>query len=117
MEEDVEHPPRYYTNLTEEQYFQESLLRDDLDVLIYISNTFTYGIEIMEIRVINNNPMNFRALINGGLELSIHYQDGVRAMDGLPNIDRLEQYWKGGVHQSASANEAKVREILMTTQK
>lgn len=71
----------------------------------------------MEIKIINNNPNNFMAVINDSLELSIHYQDGIRAMDGLPNIDRLEQYWKGGVHQSVSANEAKVREILMTTQK
>ncbi|MDM3373326.1 hypothetical protein OGV37_00245 [Citrobacter sp. Cb010] len=112
MEEDLEHPPKYYTTLAEEQYFQESLLRDDLDVLIYISNTFIYGVNIMEIKVINNNPMNFRALINGGLELNIHHQDGVKAMPGLPNVKLLEQYWKDGVLPSASENEAHVIALL-----
>ncbi|WP_407206292.1 MULTISPECIES: hypothetical protein [Citrobacter] len=114
---DIEGTPEYFLNLSEGEHFQQSLVRDDLEELIYMSNIIINGVNIMEIKVINNNPNNFRALINGSLELSIHYQDGIRAMDGLPNIDRLEQYWKGGVHQSVSANEAKVREILMTTQK
>lgn len=114
---DIEGTPEYFLNLSEEEHFQQSLVRDDLEELIYMSNIIINGVTIMEIKVINNNPNNFVAVINDSLELSIHYQDGIRAMDGLPNIDRLEQYWKGGVHQSVSANEAKVREILMTTQK
>lgn len=71
----------------------------------------------MEIKVINNNPNNFRALINGSLELSIHHEDGVRAMPGLPNVELLNQYWKDGVLSNAGDNEAKVREILMSIQK
>lgn len=114
---DIEGTPEYFLNLSEEEHFQQSLVRDDLEELIYMANIIISGVTIMEIKIINNNPNNFMAVINDSLELSIHYQDGIRAMDGLPNIDRLEQYWKGGVHQGVSANEAKVREILMTTQK
>ncbi|MDX7507785.1 hypothetical protein GFB57_18150 [Citrobacter sp. S39] len=113
----IEEPIEYFYDLSEEAYFQQSIMRDDLDELIYMAKTYIDGIQIMEIRVVNNNPMNFKALINGSLELSIHYEDGVRAMPGLPNVELLDQYWKGGVHQSASANEAKVREILMATPK
>lgn len=113
----IEEPIEYFYDLSEEAYFQQSIMRDDLDELIYMAKTYIDGIQIMEIRVVNNNPMNFKALINGSLELSIHYEDGVRAMPGLPNVELLNQYWKDGVLPNAGDNEAKVREILMSIQK
>lgn len=115
--EDIEGTPEYFLNLSEEEHFQQSLVKDDLEELIYMSNIIINGVTIMEIKVINNNPNNFRALINGSLELSIHHEDGVRVMPGLPNVELLEQYWKYGVLPGASDNEAKVREILMRIQK
>ncbi|EAB6494171.1 hypothetical protein CBU95_001324 [Salmonella enterica subsp. enterica serovar Solt] len=87
-------------------------MRDDLDELIYMAKTYIDGIQIMEIRVVNNNPMNFKALINGGLELNIHHTDGVRAMPGLPNVELLKQYWEGGVLNDADENEAHVIALL-----
>lgn len=113
----IEEPIEYFYDLSEETYFQQSLMRDDLDELIYMAKTYIDGIQIMEIRVVNNNPMNFKLLINGGLELNIHHKDGVKAMPGLPNLDLLKQYWEGGVLPGAGDNEAKVREILMSIQK
>lgn len=109
---DIEGTPEYFLNLSEEEHFQQSLVRDDLEELIYMANIIINGVTIMEIKVINNNPNNFRALINGSLELSIHYQDGVRAMDGLPNVDLLEQYWNSGVLENANENEAHVIGLL-----
>ncbi|HEA5031563.1 TPA: hypothetical protein RW613_002348 [Salmonella enterica subsp. enterica serovar Typhimurium] len=109
---DIEGTPEYFLNLSEGEHFQQSLVRDDLEELIYMANIIINGVTIMEIKVINNNPNNFRALINGSLELSIHYQDGVRAMDGLPNVDLLEQYWKSGVLGNANENEAHVIGLL-----
>ena len=104
---DIEGTPEYFLNISEEEHFQQSLVRDDLEELIYMANIIINGVTIMEIKVINNNPNNFRALINGSLELSIHYQDGVRAMDGLP-----KQYWKSGVLENANENEAHVIGLL-----
>lgn len=109
---DIEGTPEYFLNLSEEEHFQQSLVRDDLEELIYMSNIIISGVTIMEIKVINNNPNNFRALINGSLELSIHRTDGVRAMDGLPNIHLLEQYWNSGVLKNANENEAHVIGLL-----
>lgn len=114
---DIEGTPEYFLNLSEGEHFQQSLVRDDLEELIYMSNIIINGVNIMEIKVINNNPNNFRALINGSLELSIHHEDGVRAMPGLPNVELLNQYWKDGVFPNAGDNEAKVREILTSIPK
>ncbi|MDA8518982.1 hypothetical protein [Citrobacter sp. Igbk 16] len=108
----LDYPIEHFYNLSEEEHFQLSLLRDDLDELIYMAKTYIDGIQIMEIRVVNNNPMNFRALINGGLELNIHHKDGVTAMPGLPNLDLLKQYWEGGVLTDADENEAHVIALL-----
>ncbi|EPQ3345978.1 hypothetical protein DN462_25855 [Citrobacter freundii] len=114
---DIEGTPEYFLNLSEGEHFQQSLVRDDLEELIYMSNIIINGVNIMEIKVINNNSNNFRALINGSLELSIHHEDGVRAMPGLPNVELLNQYWKDGVFPNAGDNEAKVREILTSIPK
>lgn len=107
-----DHPPDYYLGLDESQYFQLSLVMDDLEEVIYMSNTLIKGISIMDFKIINNNPNNFRALINGGLELHIHYQDGVKAMPGLPNLEALQAYWKTGVHQDVQRNAEEVERIL-----
>lgn len=106
--------PNYYAELQPDdaEYFQLSLTMDDLDEIIYMSRTIKYGVTIMKFEVTNNNPKNFRAMINGTLELHIHYEDGVKAMPGLPNIELLTEYWKKGVYQNAGENAAEVERLL-----
>jgi hypothetical protein len=106
--------PDYYAELQPDdaEYFQLSLTMDDLDEVIYMSRTIKYGVTIMKFEVINNNPNNFRAMINGSLELHIHYEDGVKAMPGLPNIELLKEYWKNGVQQNAGENATEVERLL-----
>lgn len=106
--------PDHYADLqpNDAQYFQLSLTMDDLDEVIYMCRTIKYGVKIMKFEVINNNPNNFRAMINGTLELHIHHEDGVKAMPGLANIELLKEYWKNGVKQNAGENAAEVERLL-----
>lgn len=106
--------PDHYADLqpNDAEYFQLSLTMDDLDEVIYMCRTIKYGVKIMKFEVINNNPNNFRAMINGSLELHIHHESGVKAMPGLANIELLKEYWKNGVQQNAGDNAAEVERLL-----
>ena len=64
-----DHPPDYYLGLNEAEYFQLSVVMDDLDEIIFMSDCIINGVQIMQIEILNNNPHNFRAKINGGLDL------------------------------------------------
>lgn len=46
----------------------------------------------MQIEILNDNPLNFCAYINGGLDLHIHHTDGVVASYSIPNIEALRRY-------------------------
>lgn len=114
VERELDQSQTYYAELKSDdsEYFQQSLIMDDLDEVIYMARTIIYGVTIMNYQVINDNPNNFRALINDGLELHIHHEDGVTAMPGLPNIELLKEYWKKGVHKNAGENAAEVERLL-----
>lgn len=111
-----DHPPDYYLGLNEAEYFQLSVVMDDLDEIIFMSDCIINGVTIMQIEILNNNPHNFRARINGGLDLHIHHTDGVVASQGIPNLEALQAYWKAGVHQDVQRNADEVERILRGVQ-
>ncbi|KMV60453.1 hypothetical protein ACM21_04880 [Escherichia coli] len=94
-----DHPPDYYLGLNEAEYFQLSVVMGDLDEIIFMSDCIINGVKIMQIEILNNNPLNFRARINGGLDLYIHHKDGVVASQRIPNIEAIKSYVAGGIHK------------------
>ncbi|EHD5904891.1 hypothetical protein JRV84_000108 [Shigella sonnei] len=107
-----DHPPDYYLGLNEAEYFQLSVVMDDLDEIIFMSDCIINGVKIMQIEILNNNPYNFRAKINGGLDLHIHHTDGVVASHGIPNIETLKRYVAGGIHTDVQRNIEEIERIL-----
>ncbi|ELP4329398.1 hypothetical protein ACX3CM_000108 [Shigella sonnei] len=107
-----DHPPDYYLGLNEAEYFQLSVVMDDLDEIIFMSDCIINGVQIMQIEILNNNPHNFRAKINGGLDLHIHHTDGVVASHGIPNIETLKRYVAGGIHTDVQRNIEEIERIL-----
>ncbi|EOO6337887.1 hypothetical protein OGK10_RS14670 [Escherichia coli] len=107
-----DHPPDYYLGLNEAEYFQLSVVMDDLDEIIFMSDCIINGVKIMQIEILNNNPHNFRARINGGLDLHIHHTDGVVASQGIPNIKGLERYVAAGIYTDVQRNIEEIELIL-----
>lgn len=107
-----DHPPDYYLGLNEAEYFQLSVVMDDLDEIIFMSDCIINGVKIMQIEILNNNPNNFRARINGGLDLHIHHADGVVVSPGIPNVDALKRYVAGGIHKEVQRNIEEIERIL-----
>ncbi|EFM3283786.1 hypothetical protein AB9E46_16660 [Escherichia coli] len=111
-----DHPPDYYLGLNEAEYFQLSLAMDDLDEIIFMSDCIINGVTIMQIEILNNNPHNFRARINGGLDLHIHHTDGVVASHGIPNIEGLKRYVAAGIYTDVQRNIEEIERILRGVQ-
>ncbi|EOM8996411.1 hypothetical protein ACNCWV_002092 [Escherichia coli] len=70
----------------------------------------------MQIEILNDNPLNFCAYINGGLDLHIHHTDGVVASYSIPNIEALRRYVEYGVHEDVQRDAEEVERILRGVQ-
>lgn len=95
---DYKEAPSTFYGLIEgdSSYFQLSLIYDDLDALIYISNQFIDGVEIEIWQIIRSTPQTLHLRLNGSLELVIDRDNGVYAMPGLPNEKALRRAWVKG---------------------
>lgn len=70
----------------------------------------------MQIEILNDNPLNFCAYINGGLDLHIHHTDGVVASYSIPNIEALRRYVEYRVHEDVQRDAEEVERILRGVQ-
>ncbi|QGU37366.1 hypothetical protein D8768_16190 [Enterobacter hormaechei] len=73
-----------------------SLIYDDLDALIHISNQFIDGVEIETWQIIRSTPQTLHLRLNGSLELVIDRDNGIYTMPGLPNEKELLRAWVKG---------------------
>lgn len=95
---DYREVPSTFYGLTEgdSTYFQLSLIYDDIDALIHISNQFIDGVEIETWQIIRSTPQTLHLRLNGSLELVIDRDNGIYTMPGLPNEKELHKAWVKG---------------------